>query len=279
MTSAPKAHPSRKLGRYELIERIATGGMAEIFLALERGVQGLERLVVIKRILPHLAQHERFVDMFLEEARIVARINHPNVVLIHELGEENGSFFIAMEYVAGSSFRTLMRSAAKADIPIPLDVCVGLITQACAGTHAAHEIKGASGEHIGLVHRDISPHNLMVTADGHVKLLDFGIAKATEIAEEHTKTGALKGKVHYMSPEQCQQRGLDRRSDVFALGICMWELCTARRLFKRESELMTMQAIVAGDTWAAKEFRPDMSDELNDAIMRALESAPDASGS
>lgn len=267
-----------RIGRYDLIERIATGGMAEIYLAQE--TTGLDRLVVIKRILPHLAEHESFVDMFLQEARFVSRLSHPNVVQIYELGETSslsggkGAPFIAMEYVPGVSLRELMRTAALADVPVPVGAALGLIAQACAGAHAAHELTGPEGQPLGLVHRDISPHNLMVTGEGHVKLLDFGIAKATEIAAEQTRTGALKGKVHYMSPEQCQQGHLDRRSDVFALGIVLWELLTARRLFKRESELASMQAIVTGDRWQADELRPDLSKSLSAVVDRALEVKP-----
>ncbi len=265
-----KPGPTR-LGRFELLKRLATGGMAEIFLAKEHGVKGLERAVVIKRILPHLAEQSRFVDMFLQEARIVARLSHPNVVQIFDLGEQRGTYFIAMEYVPGSSFRQLMRKAAKAKIPIPVDVCVDLMAQACAGVHAAHELRDNQGGLLGIVHRDISPHNLMVTTEGHVKLLDFGIAKATEMAMEMTRTGALKGKVHYMSPEQCrQERDLDRRSDIFALGIVLWELFTARRLFKRDSELETMNAIVTGEIWSPQEFRPEVSGELTDVVQKAL---------
>ncbi len=266
-----------RIGRYELIERIATGGMAEIYLAQE--VSGLDRLVVIKRILPHLAEHDSFVEMFLQEARFVSRLSHPNVVQIYELGETasssgKGTPFIAMEYVPGVSLRELMRTAALSEAPIPIGVALGLITQACAGAHAAHELTGPEGQPLGLVHRDISPHNLMVTGDGHVKLLDFGIAKATEIAAEQTRTGALKGKVHYMSPEQCQQSQLDRRSDVFALGIVLWELLTARRLFKRDSELASMQAIVTGDRWLASEFREGLSDVISRAVDKSLEVKP-----
>jgi phosphate/phosphite/phosphonate ABC transporter binding protein len=256
------------VGRFDIVGRLATGGMAEIYLARETG--GLDRLVVIKQILPHLAMHDAFVDMFLQEARFISRLSHPNVVQIFELGEDKGTFFIAMEYVPGASLRELMRSAALSDRPIPLDVAISLMVQACAGSHAAHELTDPDGKPLGLVHRDISPHNLMVTRAGHVKLLDFGIAKATEIAAEHTRTGALKGKVHYMSPEQCRQQALDRRSDVFALGIVLWELITARRLFKRESDLDSMQAIVTGDRWDVREFRDDVPASVAKAIDKAI---------
>ncbi|MBE2248580.1 MAG: serine/threonine protein kinase, partial [Myxococcus sp.] len=179
--AAPPALPRRHLGRFELVHRLDIGGMAEIFLALERGLHGFERLVVIKRALPHLAEQPAFREMFLQEARWVARLNHPNIVQIYELGELDGTAFIAMEHVLGVSFRDLMRAAIQQARPFPLGVVVGLLAQACAGAHAAHELADPQGKPLGLVHRDISPHNLMVTAGGNVKLLDFGIAKATEL--------------------------------------------------------------------------------------------------
>lgn len=271
---APVPVPVRgRLGRFQLVERIATGGMAEIYLARE--TSSLDRLVVIKCILPHLAEQAAFVEMFLQEARYLSRITHPNVVQVYELGEERGAPYIAMEHVPGVSLRDLMRSAAVAETPVPLGVAVGLVAQAAAGAHAAHELVGPEGQLLGLVHRDISPHNLMVTALGHVKLLDFGIAKATEAATDHTRTGALKGKVHYMSPEQCEQRPLDRRSDVFALGVVLWELLTARRLFKRDGDLATMQAITSGERWPAIDFRPDLPLEISALVDDALAVASD----
>jgi eukaryotic-like serine/threonine-protein kinase len=260
----------RHLGRYRLLQHIATGGMAEIFLAKEHAGHGLDRLVVIKKILSHLSVHETFVEMFLQEARIIGRLTHPNIVQIHELGEADGAYYIAMEYVSGVSFRELMRDAARKNEEISFHVIIGLIEQACAGLHAAHELTDEGGKNVGLVHRDISPHNLMVTAEGHVKLLDFGIAKPTEQVMEETRTGALKGKVNYMSPEQCQQRPLDRRSDIFALGVVLWELITARRLFKRDSELTSMQAIVDGEIWDPKKFRLDTPEELSAISTKAL---------
>ena len=266
--------PRLHLGRFELVHRLDVGGMAEIFLALERGVHGFERLVVIKRALPHLAAKRSFREMFLQEARFVARLNHPNIVQIHELGESEGVAFIAMEHVLGATFRDLVRTAVETEEPFPLGVVVGLVAQASAGAHAAHELTDPEGKSLGLVHRDISPHNLMVTRGGHVKLLDFGIAKATELGIDSTRTGVLKGKVHYMSPEQVLQTKLDRRSDVFALGIVAWELLTSKRLFKRDNELATMQAITTGDTWPPGEFREGVPPALSQVVMKALSVDP-----
>ncbi|MBM4380295.1 MAG: serine/threonine protein kinase, partial [Deltaproteobacteria bacterium] len=263
--------PTARFGRFELAQRLDTGGMAEIFLALERGLHGFERVVVIKQVLPHLLQKASFREMFLQEARWVARLNHPNIVQVYELGDAEGAPFIAMEHVPGVSFRDLVSTALRRKEQIPVGVATGLMIQACAGAHAAHELTDAQGQWLGLVHRDISPQNLMVTGGGHVKLLDFGIAKATELGVETTRTGALKGKVHFMSPEQVQQHPLDRRSDVFALGIVAWEMLTLRRLFKRENDLATMQAISAGKVPRPELARAEIRPSLSAAVMRSLE--------
>jgi len=260
---------AKNVGRYQLVERLAVGGMAEIFLAAERGGElGLDRLVVVKRILPHLADEPSFVDMFLREARIVARIRHPNVVQIFELGSSGGFPFIAMEYVSGSTLKQLVSAARRADTRLPVGAVLHLLSQACAGAHAAHELRDQAGQLYGLVHRDISPHNLMVDDHGHVKLLDFGIAKADGM--EQTRTGMLKGKISYMSPEQCRQDKVDRRSDVFALGVVAWELLVGEKPFRGNSELATMQSIVTGDVTPVHEVRPDVPRALSDAVMKAL---------
>jgi len=263
--SAPKL-----VGRYHLVERLAIGGMAEVFLGSEKGDKALDRLVVVKRILPHLAADQTFVDMFLNEARIAARINHHNVVQIYELGEDSdGMPFIAMEYVAGSTLKELSKAARAADTKLPVDAVINLVMQACAGAHAAHELKDHSGKSYGLVHRDLSPHNLMVDDSAHVKLLDFGIAKATE-GMDNTRTGMLKGKIAYMSPEQCRQEKLDRRSDIFALGIIAWELLVAARPFSGKGELAVMQAIVGGDLPHVRDVRQGVPEPISAAIHRAL---------
>jgi len=247
--------------------------MAEVYLAAERGGDlGLDRLVVVKRILPHLAEEKAFVDMFLREARIVARIRHPNVVQIFELGSSGGFPFIAMEYVAGSTLKQLVSAARRADTRLPIGAVLHLVSQAAAGAHAAHELVDASGKPYGLVHRDISPHNLMVDGHAHVKLLDFGIAKADGM--EQTRTGMLKGKISYMSPEQCRQDKVDRRSDVFALGVVTWELLAGNKPFRGNSELATMQAIVTGDVAPIHEVRTDVPAALSAAVMKALSLDP-----
>ncbi len=263
-----------RVGRYHLVERLAVGGMAEVFLACERGTHALDRLLVIKRILPHLAENEEFVRMFMTEAQLAARVNHPNVVQIYELGESGGFPFIAMEYVSGSTLKELVKAARKAETRLPMAMVVHLMAQACAGAHAAHELVTPDGTKINLVHRDLSPHNLMVTDDALVKLLDFGIAKA-EQGMDNTRTGMLKGKVSYMSPEQCKQLKLDRRSDIYALGIVFWELLAGHKMFFGMSELATMQAIVTGDLKDVRESRPDVPDALCEVLDRALQQKPE----
>ncbi len=260
---------SERASRIEPLTRLATGGMADIWLARELGAAGLERFVVVKRLLPHLAREPEIVDMFVSEARFVARLVHPNVVQIHDLGEDDEGYFLVMEYVAGCSASELLTAAAQAHTRFPLGAALCMAEQACRGAHAAHELRDPTGEPLGLVHRDISPHNLMVGPSGEVKLLDFGIAKATQAAEA-TRTGSLKGKHGYMSPEQCAATHVDRRSDVFALGIVSWELFTGARLFKRETEYATMHAIVSGDLKTASSVRPEVPAAIDAVLAKAL---------
>jgi serine/threonine-protein kinase len=214
--------------------QLAVGGMATVLLGRLTGPRGFEHSVVIKRILPHLAAVPELVDMFVEEAQIVASIRHPNVVHVHELGHDRDELFLVMEYLEGESVGGLMRRLITRQEQLDLQLAIHIVAEACAGLHAAHELKDADGKKRGLVHRDISPQNVFVTYSGEVKVLDFGIAK---VANSGTKTeaGHLKGKLQYMSPEQCLQKPLDRRSDVFALGIVLYELTTGRRLFKRDN--------------------------------------------
>jgi serine/threonine-protein kinase len=264
----PDASDPGRVGRYQLLERLAVGGMAEVFLARE--LDGLDRLVVVKRMLPDLAEESGFVEMFLQEARIAAGISHPNVVQILELGRSGGDPFIAMEYVPGVTLKDLIRASKNASGSIPLSVVLHLMLQACAGAHAAHESCLPTGEPAGLVHRDLTPHNLMVDERGHVKLLDFGIAKAAGISVDFTRTGVLRGKVSYMSPEQARQDPLDRRSDVFALGVCAYELFALERPFRGNGELGTLQQILMGQFRPLRDVRPDIPLGLADAVHHAM---------
>jgi len=213
------------LGRYELIGQLATGGMAEIHLARLAGEAGFEKIVVVKKLLPELVASKAFVTMFLDEAKLVARLDHPNVCEVYELGKDGAEYFIVMPYLDG-----LPASELRADVR----VAAGVIVQACAGLHYAHDLE--------IVHRDVSPSNLFVTASGVVKVLDFGVAKVP--GANATEAGTIKGKTQYMAPEQLLGQQLDRRCDVFALGVVLWELVTHRRLFARDSDYLTARAIL-----------------------------------
>lgn len=232
-----------KIGRYEVLGQLAAGGMAEILLARLSGPADFKRAVVIKRILRSYAQNAAFVKMFLDEARIVASLRHPNVVHVQELGEEDGTgdAFLVMEYVAGENAASLLKRCAASEALNPL-LAAHLIAEACAGLHAAHELTDDDGRPQNLVHRDVSPQNLLVGYDGHVKLVDFGVA-LVDRRDARTEPGEVKGKFDYMSPEQGLGKPLDRRSDIFSLGIVLYELSTGRRLFKRPSAAKTIEAI------------------------------------
>jgi serine/threonine-protein kinase len=270
----PSAAP-RRLGKYDLVARIAKGGMAEIYLARQHGMVGFSRLVVVKCILPHLAEEPQFVRMFLEEARIAALISHPNVVQIYDVGEFEGHYFIAMEYINGPPVATVVRKLRAKRAAIPWTVAAEIVAQACDGLHAAHELRDYAGELLQLVHRDVSPHNLMIGEGGLVKLVDFGIAKA-QISTVQTRTGAIKGKYPYMSPEQCRGDPLDRRTDLFSLGAVFFELVSGRRLFQRQTDLMTLKAITEEPIPFAREVQPDVPEEVSAFVYRCLARDRDA---
>ena len=243
--------------------------MAEVLLARASGIEGFERHVVIKRIHPDQARDERFVAMFLDEARLAAALHHQNVVQVHDIGEDQGEYFFAMEYVHGEDLRKLLMHANRADQTVPLEHLVTIITGAAAGLHYAHEQRGLDRKPLGIVHRDVSPANILIGYDGAVKVADFGIAKAAFRTAE-TQSGILKGKVSYMSPEQCTGKPVDRRSDVFALGIVLYELATVRRLFKGDSDYDIMSAIVHGTIPPPTTKRADIPPALEQIILKAL---------
>ena len=268
MGSAPATAPSSQFGKYSLVARLATGGMAELFLGRLHGAAGFEKLVCIKRILPHLARDRQFVAMFLDEARIAARITHPNVCQVFELGEIDGSYYLAMEYLEGVPLACFRRHDYYGPAPDPRLVA-GIAIQACEGLHHAHQLRHGDGSVMEVVHRDVSPQNLFVTADGIVKVLDFGIAKI-QGATVRTSTGAIKGTYAYMAPEQLRGERVDRRTDVFAMGIVLWETLTRRYLFKRDTEFLTFQAITAEPIEDVCALRPDVPPALSAVILTAL---------
>ncbi len=261
-------------GNYQLLKKLAMGGMAQIYLARQRGPEGFEKRLVVKRILPHLAENEDFVRMFLDEARIAARLNHPNIVQIYDLGAQDDSFFIAMEYIHGEDLRRVWKRADRADTPIPVPLVCRVIIEACAGLDYAHKKTDAAGKPLNIVHRDISPQNILLTFDGRVKVVDFGIAKAADQATV-TRSGVLKGKYSYMSPEQAAGQKLDRRSDIFALGVVLYELLTCNRLFKRPSDMATLQAVAECAIPPPSQVNPRVPEDLDPIVMKALARSPE----
>ncbi len=232
-----------RLGKYDLLERVGVGGMAELFLARASAQHGFEKTVALKRILPAFAENPDFIRMFMAEAQLAASLHHPNIAQVFDFGEEEGTYFFTMEYVHGRNLREILAAASKRSAGMPLASVLHIISSLAAGLHHAHEHRDADGTPLQIVHRDISPSNVIVTYEGDVKLVDFGIAKAASLGPA-TLSGSLKGKIAYMSPEQCRGELVDRRSDVFSLGTLLWELTTGRRLFTNESNDMSLLAKV-----------------------------------
>jgi eukaryotic-like serine/threonine-protein kinase len=260
---------SARFGKYTLIARLAKGGMAEIFFARLQGVAGFEKPLVLKRLLPDLAEDQEFVTMFLDEARLVARISHPNVCQVYELGEFDGQYFIAMEYLEGVSVDQVIGRMVYDSGAIDVRLVAGIFAQACEGLHCAHELADSSGHTITLVHRDVSPQNLFVTIDGVVKVIDFGIAKASTRSTQ-TRTGMLKGKYVYMSPEQLNNHDIDRRVDIFALGAVLFEMLTGQQAFARETEFLMFKAINQEERPRVRDLRGDIPAALDEAIQKSL---------
>ncbi len=262
-----------RVGRYQLAFELASGGMATVYLARTEGPAGFDKVVALKRIHPHLAKEKAFIDMFLDEARIASRISHPNVCSVFDFGEADGSFFIAMEYVMGETVSRLIRRLRTEkehykDPRLP-GLAAKIIASACDGLHAAHELKGDSGELLQVVHRDVSPQNLFLAYDGTVRVVDFGIARAAGRLHE-TRTGTVKGKLAYMPPEQARKLAVDRRADVWALGVVLWEILCAKRLFKRANDVETILAVINDPIPAPSEVRKTVPEELDRIVMKAL---------
>jgi serine/threonine-protein kinase len=263
-----------RLGRYELLARLATGGMGEIFLARLEGAAGFEKLLVLKRVLPHLADDARFRQMLIAEARLASKLTHANICQVYELGETDGQLYIVMEYLEGVTLLPLLRKKSRAQSELELGFIGGVIQQVADALHFAHELKDRDGEPLGLVHRDVTPSNIFLTQPGVVKMLDFGIAKVKD-ASQNTQTGAVKGKYAYMAPEQLRGGSLDRRADVFALGVCIYELLALRRLFQRKTDYLTFRAVIEQPIPDVRRYRPDIPDALVAALSRALDRDPE----
>jgi len=257
------------LGKYKLVKLIASGGMAEVYLAKQAGAAGFEKLVCLKRILPHLARDKQFVDMFLNEARLAAQLDHPNIVSIFDLGETNGNYFIAMEFIDGPNLRSVAKRAAELGELLPIPEVCKVISMAASGLQYAHDLADSNGTPLGLVHRDISPDNILVHRNGSAKVVDFGIAKAAN-SSGATRTGTLKGKVAYMPPEQLRGEPLDRRTDVFALGVVLYELLGGKRPWDGSSEVALIGKIMTEEPQPLSELRPDVPAELAAIVDKAL---------
>lgn len=269
LASQPSGASHERIGRYEVLRKIATGGMAELFLAKQVGMEGFERVVAIKRILAHLAYDQEFINMFRDEARIVAKLSHPNIVQIYDLGKSEDTYFIAMEYIPGRNMSSVAKKARARGEKLPPAYIARCVAQACEGLHYAHTRSDMTGKPLKIVHRDVSPQNIIVAFSGTVKLVDFGIAKAaTKIA--HTRAGVLKGKYAYMSPEQIRGEEVDARSDLFAAGIVLYELLCGRRPFEKDNSIQTLKSIVQEQHRDCRELNPDIPDELAGIIDRAL---------
>lgn len=260
-------------GRYTLLRRLAVGGMAEIFLAALHGDAGFEKKVVVKRILPHLGQDADFVKMFIDEAVVAARLTHPNIVQVHDFGSEEGSYYIAMEYIDGLDLHRLLRQVQASGRRLSPAEVATLGEGIARGLSYTHNLTDDAGTPLGIVHRDVSPHNVILSVTGDVKVMDFGIAKAAARATR-TATGTIKGKLAYMSPEQAMGKSATKWSDQFALGVVLWECLTGQRLFVSDTDVNLIQTVIACEIPSLRGLRPDVPEALEAIIMRALQKDP-----
>jgi serine/threonine-protein kinase len=265
-----KSERGQRLDRYELIGEIASGGMATVFLARLAGAGGFQRFFAIKRLHPNLAAEPEFVQMFLDEARLAASIHHPHVVPILEVGTSPAGYYVVMEYIEGDTLARLAARAATGSQLVPPSIALRIVLDALGGLQAAHDLTDHDGQPLGLVHRDVSPQNILVGADGATRLTDFGVARASSRLA-NTTTGTLKGKLAYMPPEQTQGGAIDRRADVFAMGIVLWEVLAGRRLFKGESEAETLRNLLFRPIPRLAPFAPTLPPEMSDTLERALD--------
>ena len=264
----------RKLGRYEVLAQLASGGMATVYVARAQGVAGFERLVAIKVLHPHLAHDDEFISMFLDEARLAARIRHPNVVPTLDISDSSGDgYFLVMEYIEGDHFGGLLREAAKAGKRLPPGVSLRIVIDALEGLNAAHNLKDGDGHPLTIVHRDISPHNILLGSDGVARITDFGVAKA-EVRLSSTRDGQFKGKLSYMAPEQASSGHADQRSDLFSMGIVLWESLTARRLFRADNNGELLNRVLNGVIPKPSEVDPSL-EPLDLVMAKALDRDPD----
>ncbi len=269
----PASQASNVLGKFKLIAELGRGGMSEVYLAVIAGPAGFNKLVVVKLIKGELAEDPDFISMFLEEARLSARLSHPNVVQTNEVGEFGGRYYIAMEYLEGQAYSRILHRLGR-DRGLPLGMSLRTLSDVLQGLHYAHELPDFDGSPLGVVHRDVTPHNVFITYDGQVKVVDFGIAKAMNSSHE-TRTGMLKGKVGYMAPEQARGERVDRRADIFSVGVMLWEAAVGKRLWKGLNEVQILHQLLSGDIPSPRSMRPDISSQLESIIMKAVASDRD----
>ena len=265
----PVVSGSIAFGKFDLLRRIASGGMAEVFAARMSSVGGFEKMVALKRILPDLAERPEYVNMFLDEARIAASLNHPNIVQVYDIDAVDGQYFMTMEYLRGHDLRFVLKELKRSGAGMPLPLALRIVSEVAGGLHYAHERRGIDGKPLGIVHRDVSPKNIFITFDGVIKLLDFGIAKAHQRLSV-TRSGTLKGRYPYMAPEQVVEDAVDARADVFALGICLWEMTVGRRLFEGKTAYEILKRIRDQPVPRPSQIVPGYSPTVEAVVMRAL---------
>ena len=262
-------------GQYEILEKIASGGMADVYKARRSGVEGFQKIVAIKKILPHLADNEQFIGMFADEAKLAAQLSHPNVVHIHDLGKiDAGGYFIAMEYVDGRDLRAILHSAREVSTPMPVPLAIYVASKVASALDYAHRRRDPGGKELAIVHRDVSPQNILISYEGEIKLCDFGIAKAASKAST-TQSGALKGKLQYMSPEQAWGRPIDHRSDLFSLGSVLFEMLTGEKLFRGDSDLNLLEKVRAAEVPMPSSLNPEIPKSLDAILGKTLAREPD----
>jgi serine/threonine-protein kinase len=261
--------------RYRVIKRLASGGMAEVFVAESAGIEGFKKRVAIKRVLPHLSRKDQFIEMFLDEARLSAHLSHSNVASVFDIGVGDGAYFIVMEYVDGADLRTVVEHQKKLSCPVPVEVAVFITKKICQGLAYAHELETLDGKPLSIVHRDITPANVLITKYGEVKIVDFGLAKATSQLAK-SDAGIIKGKFGYLAPETVLEQSVDHRVDIFAVGILLWELLAGRRLFLGDNDFATVRLVRDAMIPSMKGLNDEVPRDLERIIGRALARDPEA---
>ncbi|MGK3984262.1 protein kinase [Sorangium sp. So ce136] len=259
--------------RYRVVERLASGGMAEVFLAESAGIEGFKKQVAIKRVLPHLSEKKRFIAMFLDEARLSAHLSHSNVAQVFDIGVGDNAYFIVMEYVDGADLKAVLESMRKAGRTLPVESAVFITAKLCEGLTYAHELKAADGHPLKIVHRDMSPPNVLITKYGEVKIVDFGLAKATSQLEK-SEAGIIKGKFSYLSPEAAQGLEVDHRTDIFAVGAILWEMLAGKRLFLGDTDYQTVKLVQQAQIPPLSEINKAVPPELDRLVARSLAREP-----